>query len=67
MVDMDKLIKRINELANKSKVEELTSEEKKEQAELREEYLEVFRGNFRRKLENITVEYVDEDDERLNN
>jgi len=67
MVDMDKLIGRINELANKSKKEELTKEEKEEQAKLREEYLEIFRGNFRRKLENIDITYVDDDDERLKN
>jgi len=67
MVDMEKLIARINELANKSKTEELTSEEKEEQARLREEYLEIFRGNFRRKLENIDITYVDDDDERLKN
>lgn len=67
MIDMEKLIGRINELANKSKVEPLSPEEKQEQKELREEYLEIFRGNFRRKLENLTIEYVDEDDVRLNN
>lgn len=67
MVDMEKLIGRINELANKSKLEDLSLEEKEEQAQLREEYLEIFRGNFRRKLENIDIEYVDEDDERLRN
>ncbi len=67
MVDMDKLIGRINELANKSKVEALSIEEKEEQAKLREEYLEIFRGNFKRKLEGITIEYVDEDDNRLKN
>ena len=62
MVDMEKLIGRINELANKSKVEELSKEEKEEQAELREEYLEIFRGNFRRKLENIEIVRVDDED-----
>lgn len=67
MVDMEKLIGRINELANKSKLEDLSLEEKEEQAQLRKEYLEIFRGNFRRKLENIDIEYVDEDDERLRN
>ena len=67
MVDMEKLIGRINELANKSKVEELSKEEKEEQAELREEYLEIFRGNFKRKLENIEIVRVDDEDENLKN
>lgn len=67
MVDMEKLIGRINELANKSKVEELSKEEKEEQAELREEYLKIFRGNFRRKLENIEIVRVDDEDENLKN
>ena len=62
MVDMEKLIARINELANKSKQGELTQEEKIEQKKLREEYLEIFKGNFRRKLENIEIVHVDEAD-----
>ena len=54
-----KLIDRINELAHKSKAEGLTEEEKKEQAELRKQYLETFRKNLRASLENIELEYPD--------
>ncbi len=56
---MEKLIKRINELANKSKTEGLNSQEKEEQAELREKYLAGFRANFKETL--INVKLVDED------
>ena len=52
---MQKLIKRINELANKSKVESLTDEERKEQQELRQEYLKIFRGNMKQTLLNTKV------------
>lgn len=58
MVD-EKTIKRINELAAKSKTEEgLTPEEKDEQQRLRQEYLAAIRENVRAQLENI--EFVDE-------
>ena len=52
---------RINHLANKAKHESLTEAEKLEQKLLREEYLEAFRENFKRQLENIEVRYIDED------
>lgn len=52
---MEKLIKRINQLANKSKVEELTDDEKKEQEELRKEYIKIFRGNMEKTLLNTRV------------
>lgn len=51
-------IDRINELARKSKQEELTEEEKKEQQALRREYVDSFKANLRATLDNITV--VDE-------
>ena len=50
-------IARINELAHKKKTVGLTEEETKEQAALREEYLESIRANFRQTLESI--EYKD--------
>ena len=56
---MKDLIGRINELANKSKVEELTDEEKQEQKELREKYLERFRGRMKQTLMGVKV--VDEE------
>lgn len=56
---MKDLIGRINELANKSKIEELTVEEKQEQKELREKYLERFRGRMKQTLMGVKV--VDEE------
>ncbi|MDD2190138.1 MAG: DUF896 domain-containing protein [Eubacteriales bacterium] len=44
---------RINVLAKKSKQETLTPDEKKEQEELRAEYLKSFREHFKRHLETI--------------
>lgn len=65
MIDQ-KLIDRINFLANKSKTEEgLTEEELAEQAELRKEYLRLFREGFRQRLESIKV--VKGNDENENN
>ena len=46
-------IDRINELARKKKAEGLTEAELAEQAELRKEYLESIRANFRQTLESI--------------
>lgn len=54
MLSKDKL-DRINFLAKKSKNERLTPEEKKEQKELREEYLKSFRENFKRQLDSIKI------------
>lgn len=54
MIDQ-KLIDRINFLANKSKKEGLTEEEKEEQAKLRQEYLRLFKEGFRQRLESIKV------------
>lgn len=54
-------IDRINELARKSKVEELTAEEKLEQRELRREFLADIRADLRNTLESI--EFVDADPE----
>lgn len=48
-------IGRINFLAKKSKTEGLTSEEKKEQQELRQEYLKNFRKSFKQQLESIEI------------
>jgi len=50
---------RINELARKSKVTELSADEKEEQQQLRQEYIEKFREVFRGQLEQI--KFVDED------
>ena len=50
-----KKLDRINELARKSKVEELTEEEKLEQKALREEYIREFRASMRGILNNTTI------------
>ena len=58
VITMDKKkIERINELAHKKKEVGLTEAELLEQAELRKEYLESIRANFRQTLESI--EYKD--------
>ena len=54
MIDQ-KLIDRINFLANKKKNEGLSEEEIKEQEELRKEYLRLFKEGFRQRLESIKV------------
>lgn len=51
----DKKIKRINELAHKSKAEGLTDAEKKEQALLRQEFLASVRTNLKNQLNNIDM------------
>ncbi len=61
MIDQE-LIDRINFLANKSKKEGLTEEEKAEQAKLRQEYLRLFREGFRQRLESLKVVKGDEDE-----
>ncbi|OPJ56526.1 DUF896 domain-containing protein [Alkalithermobacter paradoxus] len=48
-------IDRINVLARKAKTEGLSEIEKKEQQKLRKEYLQAFREDFRKKLENIEI------------
>ena len=54
----EELIKRINELARKSKSEGLTDAEKAEQAQLRSEYIAAFRQGVKNTLSNVYV--VDE-------
>nr|WP_317359683.1 DUF896 domain-containing protein [uncultured Tyzzerella sp.] len=56
----DKLIIRINELANKAKKVGLTDDELKERDELRKEYIKNFRAQFKNEiLDNIYI--VEED------
>ncbi|MFI3079149.1 MULTISPECIES: DUF896 family protein [Streptococcus] len=52
-------IDRINELAKKKKAGTLTPEEKVEQAQLREEYIEGYRRTIRHHIEGIKL--VDEE------
>ena len=67
---MDKLLQRINELARKSKTEiGLTAEEKAEQKDLRQQYIQNFRCTFNEILLNSTVydpEGTDVTPEKLN-
>ena len=56
---MDETTKRINELYHKSQAEGLTEEEKEEQKELRQKYIESVRGNLRGQLENMTIQRPD--------
>ena len=48
-------IARINELAKKAKESSLSDEELKEQTELRQEYLTVFRASMRDTVEHVRV------------
>lgn len=50
---------RINELARKSKTIGLTEAERMEQQQLRKEYIETFRNEFRKQLDSI--QFVDEE------
>ena len=52
-------IDRINTLAHKAKSVGLTEEEKKEQAELRQEYLTSVRNNLRTQLNNVSIKEKD--------
>lgn len=58
MMDNEK-IDRINTLAHKAKSVGLTEEERKEQAELRKEYLAAVRQNLKAQLNNIDVKEKD--------
>ena len=53
-----KKIDRINELARKAKVQELTPEELEERAQLRNEYIAAYKRNLVATLENVRL--VDE-------
>lgn len=59
------LIKRINELAKKSKSEGLTEEEKKEQQALRQQYIEEFRQGVKNTLNNVYVVDENGNEEKL--
>ena len=55
-IEFDKVkLARINELARIAKQRELTEEETKERAILRQEFLANFRAGFKQKLEGIKV------------
>ena len=58
-MSMEETIKRINELYHKSQGEGLTEEEKTEQKELRQKYVESVRANLRGQLESMTIQRPD--------
>ena len=59
-------IKRINELAKKSREQGLTAEEKEEQLSLRREYIDSFRKSLETQLDSIVVEEKDGSRHKLN-
>jgi len=59
----DEKIRRINELAKKSRTEGLTPEEAQEQKRLRAEYVAAFRASLTTQLEQTVI--VDEDGNRI--
>lgn len=61
----EKLIKRINELAKKSREEGLSNEEKAEQKHLREQYIEAFRQGVKNTLSNVYVVDKDGNEKKL--
>lgn len=64
MSRMDELIKEINDLAHKNKTVGLTIEEENKRAELRKEYLEMFKEGFKKNyLDNMYV--VDENGNKV--
>lgn len=62
---LEEKITRINELYRKAKAEGLTESEKKEQADLRREYIENIRANLRGQLNNISIQNEDGSVENL--
>jgi uncharacterized protein YnzC (UPF0291/DUF896 family) len=52
---LNELLDKINKLYKKQVTEGLTEEEKQQQAELRKEYIKIFRNNFKAQLDTIKV------------
>ena len=55
-MDMDKMIERINFLYKKSKEEGLNEEEKLEQQQIRRQYIDIVKGNFKQQLSRYKYE-----------
>ena len=62
MIDQN-LINRINYLANKKKSVGLTEDETVEQANLRKEYLKLFKEGFKQQLDSIKIAKEYKEDE----
>lgn len=56
---MDETIKRINELYHKFQKMGLSEDEKVEQKELRQKYIDSIKGNLRGQLENMSIQRPD--------
>lgn len=54
-MNIDDVIKRINELYKKSKEEGLNESEKEEQQKLRRRYIDSIKDNFRAQLETVEL------------
>ena len=54
-MEINLLIRRINDLSRIAKERELTEAEKTERGELRREYIKIFKSNFKAQLDNIEV------------
>lgn len=66
MVVNDEMIKRINELSRKMKTEGLIEEEKQEQSELRQIYVNAFKSSLRAQLDSIEVVDESTDSTKIN-
>ena len=55
-MNLEEKIKRINELYHKSQDVGLTEEEKQEQKQLRQDYIDSVRNNLRNQLDNINIQ-----------
>ena len=58
-MNLEEKIKRINELYHKSQDVGLTEEEKQEQKQLRQDYIDSVRNNLRNQLDNINIQEED--------
>lgn len=62
-MNIDKLIARINELSRIHKTVGLSDEEMKERNELRQQYLNNFKRNFKQQLDSI--KYVEDEENNI--
>ena len=53
--ELKKIIPRINELAHKAKLQDLTDNEKEERDQLRKHYLKRFKSNFKSQIEMTQI------------
>ncbi|ALD66410.1 DUF896 domain-containing protein [Spiroplasma cantharicola] len=54
-MEIEELLKRINELAKIAKERELTPKEVKERDQLRKRYIVIFRQGLEQQLENVSI------------